>query len=389
MAVSGEYGCYRSHSGLKREKQAHHHHEANSGITLSESPSAVPDSPRTSSWSGMSLWLEGLKRKSVACGIPKYSYKDIQRATGDFTMMIGEGAFGPVYKAHMPCDGTVAIKVLASNSRQGATEFATEVLLLARLHHRNLVSLVGYGAEKGHHMLVYAYMSNGNVASHLYNEKNDPLSWDLRVQIALDVARGLEYLHYGANPPIMHRDIKSSNILLDETMRARVADFGLSSQEVTTSPETSNVKGTLGYLDPEYMYTRRFTKKSDVYGFGVLLFELISGRNPQKGLMEYVNLGAIDLEDNKGWEDIADSRLNGKFDAAELNCIANLALKCVSPLSRKRPSMRDVLLVLSQSLRSRNDGSDCSPNLSVMSEEDSCFEFELSSGAHGSSLIER
>ncbi|MBA0676118.1 hypothetical protein Goari_017624, partial [Gossypium aridum] len=208
---------------------------------------------------------------------------------------------------------TVAVKVLATDSKQGEKEFQTEVMLLGRLHHRNLVNLVGYCAEKGQHMLVYVYMSKGSLASHLYSENLELLSWNLRVYIALDVARGLEYLHDGAAPPVIHRDIKSSNILLDQSMRARVADFGLSREEMVDK-HAANIRGTFGYLDPEYISTRTFTKKSDVYSFGVLLFELIAGRNPLQGLMEYVELAAMSTEGKVGWEEIVDSRLDGKFD---------------------------------------------------------------------------
>ncbi|KAJ9690148.1 hypothetical protein PVL29_012679 [Vitis rotundifolia] len=199
-------------------------------------------------------------------------------------------------------------------------------------------------------MLVYVYMSNGSLASHLYGQKHKPLSWDSRVSIALDVARGMEYLHYGAVPSIVHRDIKSSNILLDQSMRARVADFGLSGEQIFNS-HASNVEGTFGYLDPEYLSTKTFTKKSDVYSFGVLLFELIAGRNPLQGLMEYVELATIGTEDKVGWEEIVDSRLNGKFDVKELNDMASLAYKCINHLSIKRPSMRDIVLALSRILK--------------------------------------
>ncbi|KAK9265398.1 hypothetical protein L1049_007419 [Liquidambar formosana] len=193
-----------------------------SSMTMSDSTFGQ-ETPRTSGWNDMSLWLEGLKRRNVvpSSGIPKYSYKDLQKATYNFTTEVGQGAFGPVYKAEMSTGETVAVKVLATNSRQGEKEFLTEVLLSGRLHHRNLVNLLGYCSEKGQHMLVYVYMSNGSLASHLYSEKLEPLSWDIRVYIALDVARGLEYLHYGAIPTVIHRDIKSSNILLDRSMRAR------------------------------------------------------------------------------------------------------------------------------------------------------------------------
>ncbi|KAA8523748.1 hypothetical protein F0562_010171 [Nyssa sinensis] len=304
----------------------------------------------------MTLWLGGLKRANVvsASGILEYSYKDLQRATYNFTTLIGQGAFGPVYKAQMSTGETVAVKVLATDSKQGEEEFQTEVMLLGRLHHRNLVNLVGYCAEKGQHMLIYVYMSKGSLASHLYSEKNEPLSWDLRVQIALDVARGLEYLHDGAVPPVIHRDIKSSNILLDHSMRARVADFGLSREEMVNK-HVSNLRGTFGYLDPEYISTRTFTKKSDVYSFGVLIFELIAGRNPQQGLMEYVELAAMNTEGKVGWDEIADSHFDGKFDVQELNDVAALAYKCINRVPRKRPSMRDIVQVLSRMLKLRHN----------------------------------
>nr|GMD56177.1 calcium/calmodulin-regulated receptor-like kinase 1 [Ipomoea batatas] len=194
---------------------------ADASTVLSDS-SVATESPRTTVDSGISLWV---RRPSVlsASGILEYSYKDLQRATYNFSTLIGQGAYGPVYKAQLSTGESVAVKVLAMDSKQGEKEFQTEVVLLGRLHHRNLVNLLGYCAEKGQNMLIYVYMSKGSLASHLYDDKLEPLSWDLRAQIALDVARGLEYLHDGAVPPVIHRDIKSSNILLDQSMRARAA----------------------------------------------------------------------------------------------------------------------------------------------------------------------
>uniref|UniRef100_A0A453RZM5 Protein kinase domain-containing protein n=1 Tax=Aegilops tauschii subsp. strangulata TaxID=200361 RepID=A0A453RZM5_AEGTS len=255
------------------------------------------ESPREFEDRGPSLWIEGPGRKSLisASGIPKYAYKELQKATSNFTKLLGQGAFGPVYKADMSSGEILAVKVLANNSKQG--------------------------------------------------EKSAPLRWDFRVNIALDVARGLEYLHDGAVPPVVHRDIKSPNILLDQSMHARVADFGLSREEMLTR-NGANIRGTYGYLDPEYVSSRSFTKKSDVYSYGVLLFELIAGRNPQQGLMEYVELAAINADGKTGWEEIADSRLEGAFDVEELNDMAAAAYKCVSRVSRKRPSMRDVVQAL-------------------------------------------
>ncbi|XP_019702804.1 calcium/calmodulin-regulated receptor-like kinase 1 isoform X1 [Elaeis guineensis] len=349
---------------------------------LSDS-TAGQESPKFAEEAGTSLWLEGPQRKNLVSvsGIPKYCYKDLQKATSNFTTLLGQGAFGTVYRAQMSTGETVAVKVLATNSKQGEKEFQAEVLLLGRLHHRNLVNLVGYCAEKGQHMLIYEYMTHGSLDSHLYSEKHEALSWEWRVTIALDVARGLEYLHDGVSshmislqkltegkkyskayalllffmqavPPVVHRDIKSSNILLDQSMRARVADFGLSREEMV-SRHASNIRGTYGYLDPEYISSRSFTKKSDVYSFGVLLFELITGRNPQQGLMEYVELAAINAEGKVGWEEIADSRLDGIFDVPELNDVAALAYKCVSRISRKRPSMRDMVEALTHVVKAR------------------------------------
>ncbi|CAN0915522.1 Calcium/calmodulin-regulated receptor-like kinase 1 [Linum grandiflorum] len=315
-----------------------------------------PDSPmKSSAPSRMSFWLETLNRSSVVSrsGLPEYSYKDLQKATSNFTTVIGQGAFGSVYKAQMPAGETVAVKVLATDSKQGEKEFHTEVMLLGRLHHRNLVNLVGYCSEKGRHILIYVYMTKGSLASHLYSENLEPLNWDVRVNVALDVARGLEYLHDGAVPPVIHRDIKSSNILLDRSMRARVADFGLSREEMVDR-HAANLRGTFGYLDPEYISTRIFTKKSDVYSYGVLLFELIACRNPQQGLMEYVELAAMNTEGKSGWEEMVDSRMEGKFDVNELNEVASLAYKCVNRVPKKRPSMRDIVQVLSRMLKLRH-----------------------------------
>ncbi|CAA3011448.1 calcium calmodulin-regulated receptor-like kinase 1 [Olea europaea subsp. europaea] len=324
--------------------------------TIMSDSSFGTESPRPSNQNGMSLWLGGLKKANVvsASGILEYCYKDLQKATYNFTTLIGQGAFGPVYKAQMSTGETVAVKVLATDSKQGEKEFQTEVMLLGRLHHRNLVNLVGYCAERNKHMLIYVFMTRGSLASHLYNENLEPLNWENRVQVALDVSRGLEYLHDGAVPPVIHRDIKSSNILLDQSMRARVADFGLSREEMVNK-HASNIRGTFGYLDPEYISTRSFTKKSDVYSYGVLLFELIAGRNPLQGLMEYVELAAMNTEGKVGWEEIVDPRLDGKFDVQELNEVASLAYKCVNRIPRKRPSMRDIVQVLSRILKSRHD----------------------------------
>ncbi|XP_073113228.1 calcium/calmodulin-regulated receptor-like kinase 2 isoform X2 [Elaeis guineensis] len=250
-------------------------------------------------------------------GIPRYSYKDIQKATQNFTTILGQGSFGPVYKAVMPTSEVVAVKVLAVNSRQGEREFQTEVVLLSRLHHRNLVNLVGYCVDKSQRILVYEFMSNGNLANLLYGDGPHILSWEERLQIALDVSHGIEYLHEG------------------------VADFGLSKEEVFDGRK-SGLKGTYGYMDPEYMSTNKLTKKSDIYSFGIILFELITAINPQQGLMEYINLAAIDSDGKPDWDEILDRKLVGKSNPVEVRLLADIAYRCLHKIARKRPSIADV-----------------------------------------------
>nr|XP_043608237.1 calcium/calmodulin-regulated receptor-like kinase 2 [Erigeron canadensis] len=271
-------------------------------------------------------------------GLLKYSYKDVQKATKNFTTILGKGSFGPVYKAVMPAGEIIAVKTLASNSKQGEKEFQTEVSLLGRLHHRNLVNLVGYSVDKRQRMLIYEYMRNGSLASFLHNEEKPTLNWEERLQIALDISHGLEYLHDGAVPPVIHRDLKSANILLDHLMRAKVADFGLSKEEVYDDRH-SCVKGTYGYIDPVYILTNKFTKKSDIYSFGVILFELITAIHPQQNLIEYVNLAAMSSD---GADEILDKKLAGECDLKEVRILARIAHRCLHKTPRKRPAIAEV-----------------------------------------------
>ncbi|GMH20634.1 hypothetical protein Nepgr_022475 [Nepenthes gracilis] len=271
-------------------------------------------------------------------GIPRYSYKDIQKATENFKTILGQGSFGTVYKATMPTSEVVAVKVLASDSKHGEKEFQTEVSLLGRLHHRNLVNLVGYCVDKGQHMLIYEYMSNGSLEKVLYGEELDTLSWDERLQIALDISHGIEYLHEGAVPPVVHRDLKSANILLDHSMRAKVADFGLSKVELFDG-RTSSLKGTYGYMDPAYISTSKPTVKSDIYSFGVIIFELMTAIHPHQNLMDYVNLASMQAD---GIDEILDKRLVGKCNPAEARELARVAYRCLRRSPRKRPTIAEV-----------------------------------------------
>ncbi|CAL5370764.1 unnamed protein product [Camellia sinensis] len=296
-------------------------------------------------------------------------HKDVQKATQNFTTILGEGSFGPVCKATMATGEVVAVKVLASDSKQGEKEFQTEVSLLGRLHHRNLVNLVGYCVDKGQRMLIYEFMSNGSLANLLYSQEELVLSWEERLQIALDISHGIEYLHDGAVPPVIHRDLKSANILLDRSMRAKgcsqigwsgfkidmglnpvpygskqsgtrteVADFGLSKEEAFDGHK-SGIKGTYGYIDPAYISTNKFTMKSDIYSFGIILFELITAIHPHQNLMEYVNLAAMSPD---GVDEILDERLVGEYNIVEVRGLASIAHKCLHKTPRRRPSIGEV-----------------------------------------------
>lgn len=316
---------------------------------------AIQGSENLQKNSPLSWWNHQNKDRFVSApGILRYSYKDIQKATQNFTTLLGQGSFGPVYKAKMAAGEVVAVKVLASNSKQGEKEFQTEVSLLGRLHHRNLVNLLGYCVDKGQHMLIYEFMSNGSLSNLLYSEEQQVLSWDERLQIALDISHGIEYLHEGAVPPVIHRDLKSANILLDQSMRAKVADFGLSKEEVFDG-RNSGLKGTYGYIDPEYISTNQFTMKSDIYSFGIIIFELITAIHPHQNLMEYINLAAMAPD---GVDEILDKQLVGECKLDEVRRLARIGHKCLEQLPRKRPSIGEVsqgILKIKQRRLARED----------------------------------
>ncbi|KAK3132196.1 hypothetical protein QOZ80_6AG0517330 [Eleusine coracana subsp. coracana] len=313
---------------------------------------APPPEKRAAFWAWRGGGHNGRESPLSVSGIPEYHYKDLQKATSNFTTILGQGSFGPVYKAVMATGEVVAVKVLASDSSQGEREFQTEVALLSRLHHRNLVNLVGYCVEKGQRILIYEFMSNGSLARLLYGDNKRSLSWQERLQIAHDISHGIEYLHEGAVPPVIHRDLKSDNILLDHSMKAKVADFGLSKEEVYDGRK-SGLKGTYGYMDPDYMSTNKFTKKSDVYSFGIILFELITGINPQQGLMEYINLAAIGAGDGRvDWGEILDKDLLVGNIPEEVRMLADVAYRCINKSPRKRPWISEVTQAISR-LRQR------------------------------------
>ncbi|CAK9266671.1 unnamed protein product, partial [Sphagnum jensenii] len=279
-----------------------------------------------------------------------YSLVAIATATNNFKIQIGKGGFGPVYYGMLEDGQEVAIKVLDVKSSQGPSEFFNEVDVLSRVSHRNLVLLIGYCLEDDQQMLIYEYMHKGSLYDHLY--ANEQLDWTTRLHIALNASQGLEYLHSGCNPIIIHRDVKTRNILLPSDMKnAKVADFGLSrliyGENITHV--TTNVKGTVGYLDPEYFTSESLSVKSDVYSFGVVLLEIISGRKaidtmlPNQeawNLCDWVRFNLQEGNINEILDPIVKAS-NPNLDA--IWKVVEIAIQCVEPKAIHRPIMTKVV----------------------------------------------
>lgn len=281
----------------------------------------------------------------------KIAFEDIRRATNNFDpqWLIGKGGFGDVYKAILPDGSRAAIKRAKTGSGQGIQEFQTEIQVLSRIRHKHLVSLKGYCDENAEMILVYEYMEKGTLKEHLYGSDMPSLTWKQRLEICIGAARGLHYLHSGSEG-IIHRDVKSTNILLDENNVAKVADFGLSKLAVREQDPVNismNIKGTFGYLDPEYLQTHIFTEKSDVYAFGVVLLEVLCARPALAHDLphEEVNLAEWALFClSKGIVDeVLDTKLIGQIEASSLRKFMEIVEKCLRDCGEERPSMGDVI----------------------------------------------
>ncbi|KAI3907778.1 hypothetical protein MKW98_008455 [Papaver atlanticum] len=288
--------------------------------------------------------------------VKTFSLLELEKATDKFSSkrILGEGGFGRVYHGIMEDETEVAVKMLTREDQSGDREFIAEVEMLSRLHHRNLVKLFGICIEEQQRCLVYELVHNGSVESHLHgvDRSKGSLDWDARMKIALGSARGLAYLHEDSNPRVIHRDFKASNVLLEDDFTPKVSDFGLAREATEGSHHVSTrVMGTFGYVAPEYAMTGHLLVKSDVYSYGVVLLELLSGRQPvdmsqSPGQENLVTWARPLLTTREGLEQLVDPALEGNYNFDNMARVAAIASMCVHPEVTQRPFMGEVVQAL-------------------------------------------
>lgn len=283
----------------------------------------------------------------------RFTYEELRLATGDFQkeQLLGVGGFGRVYKGTLPNKTQVAVKCVSHDSKQGLREFMAEISSMGRLQHKNLVQMRGWCRKGNELMLVYDYMPNGSLNKWVFDKPERSIRWEQRRRVLVDVAEGLNYLHHGWDQVVIHRDIKSSNILLDAEMRGRVGDFGLAKlYQHGEVPNTTRVVGTLGYLAPEIASVAAPTSASDVYSYGVVLLEVACGRRPIETSVAEEEVVLIDwvreLYAQGCAVDAADPRIKGEYDVEDMEMVLKLGLACCHPEPHRRPTMKEVVALL-------------------------------------------
>lgn len=340
-------GFYYNHSGQ--------HPIGHSGPVDPFFGSQVHPSPMGNSYGSQKVY--GVPDSGISSSKTHFSYEEMMEITNGFSRdnVIGEGGFGCVYKGTMSDGKIAAIKQLKAGSGQGEREFRAEVDIISRVHHRHLVSLFGYCISDQHRLLIYEFVPNNTLEHHLHAKGLPVLDWAKRVKIAIGSAKGLAYLHEDCHPKIIHRDIKSANILLDNDFEAQVADFGLARLNDTSQTHVSTrVMGTFGYLAPEYASSGKLTDRSDVYSFGVVLLELITGRKPVDGsqplgdesLVEWARPVLNHALETGDMSTLVDPRLENQYVESEMFRMVEAAAACVRHSGPKRPRMVKVVRAL-------------------------------------------
>ncbi|KAL2233861.1 probable serine/threonine-protein kinase At1g01540 [Sesamum indicum] len=294
-----------------------------------------------------------------------YTLRELEAASNGLSdeNVIGEGGYGIVYYGVLADNTRVAIKNLLNNRGQAEKEFKVEVEAIGRVRHKNLVRLLGYCVEGAYRMLVYEYIDNGNLDQWLHGDVGEvsPLTWEIRMNIIIGTAKGLAYLHEGLEPKVVHRDIKSSNILLDHNWHPKLSDFGLAKLlNSERSYVTTRVMGTFGYVAPEYACTGMLNEKSDIYSFGILIMEIITARAPVDYSRPPGEVNLIDwlkmMVGNRKSEEVVDPKLPERPASKVLKRVILVALRCVDPDAQKRPKMGHVIHMLeSEDLLSRDE----------------------------------
>ncbi|XP_010023419.2 L-type lectin-domain containing receptor kinase IX.1 [Eucalyptus grandis] len=286
-------------------------------------------------------------------GPRRFSYQDLASATNNFSSdrKLGEGGFGAVYRGYLlNLDTMIAVKRISRGSKQGKREFVTEVKVISSLRHRNLVQLIGWCHEGNEFMLVYEYMPNGSLDLHLFGKKS-PLNWSIRYRISIGLASAIFYLHEEWEQCVIHRDIKSSNVMLDSNFNVKLGDFGLARlMDHELGPQTTGLAGTFGYLAPEYMTTGRASKESDVYSFGVVALEIATGKRARDPKSPESEMSLVEwvwaLFGDKKLPEAVDERMGSDLEETQVECLIMVGLWCAHPDQTLRPSIRQAIQVL-------------------------------------------